>query len=81
MGYKLTNKVRIDLSDLGTDQNGNAFFVEIRNPKLLTWEQKMEMSKFGIAQGENLTPEQMTERGKMMQEYAQKLILSWNLLN
>lgn len=81
MGYKFTNKVRIDLSELGTDNNGNAFYVEIRNPKLMTWEQKMEMSKFGIAEGQKLTPEETAERGKMMQEYAQKLILSWNLID
>ena len=81
MGYKFTNKVRIDLSELGTDNNGNSFYVEIRNPKLMTWEQKMEMGKFGVAEGQVLTPEETAERGKMMQEYAQKLILSWNLID
>lgn len=81
MGYLLTNKVRIDLSDLGTDNNGNPFFVEIRNPKLMTWEQKMEMSKFGVAEGEVLTPEKTAERGIMMQDYAKSIILSWNLLD
>jgi hypothetical protein len=80
MGYKFTNKVRIELGELG-DNMGTPFFVEIKNPKLMTWEQKMEMSKFGVAEGEILTPEQTAERGKMMEEYAQKLILGWNLLD
>lgn len=81
MGYKFSNKVHIDLSELGTDNNGNAFFVDIRNPKLMTWEQKMEMGNFGVAEGEVLTPEKVAERANLMRDYAQKLILSWNLID
>lgn len=80
MGYKFTNKVRIDLGELG-DNNGTPFFVEMKNPKLMTFEQKTEMSKFGLVEGEVLTPEKAGERFKLIQEYAQKLILSWNLLD
>lgn len=81
MGYKVTARLKIDLSDIGTDNNGVPFFVEIKNPKLMTWEQKMDMSKFGVAEGQVLTPEETAIRGKMMQEYAQKIITSWNLLD
>lgn len=81
MGYLLTNKVKIDLGDLGTDNNNVPFFVEIRNPKLMTWEQKMELSKFGNVVGQVLTPEQTAERGIQMQDYAKSIITSWNLLD
>lgn len=81
MGYKNTAKIRVDLSDLGTDNQENPFFAEIQNPKLLTWPQKMEAAKFAVPKDKVLTPEETAEMTKGMKEYVFGFIKSWNLIS
>lgn len=73
MGYKVQAKNRIDLSDLG-DNNGTPFFVEIRNPRLLTFNEKIQFAKIAKIEDD-------IERTKAMTEHVQGLIVSWNLID
>jgi hypothetical protein len=75
MAYKVNPRLRIDFSDLG-DNNGTPFFVEIKNPKMMSFGEKMAFAKFApksVEQG--ITEEQINA----MKDIASKLILSWNL--
>ena len=81
MGYKMTAKIRIQFDDMGTDLNGLPFYVEIQNPKLLTWPQKMESAKFIVPEGKILTPEETKEQLAQMQEYVYGFIKGWNFID
>lgn len=81
MGYLNTAQITISMDDMGTDNNGLAFYVKIQNPKLLTWPQKMESAKFAVPEGKVLTPEETKEQLKQMQEYVFGFIKGWNLID
>lgn len=81
MGYKVTARLRIDLGDLGEDQNGVPFFVEIQHPRLLTWPQKMEAAKFQVPEGKTLTSEERQQQINDMVEYVRSFVKAWNLLD
>lgn len=73
MGYLAQTTLKIDLSDLG-DNNGIPFFVEIKNPKLLTFKEKI-----GLAKPTKIDDD--TEKVLAMQYVCKSLIISWNLLD
>lgn len=75
MGYsqKYRPTVNIDLSDMG-DNNGVPFFIEIKNPKFLTFEEKTANSDIS-----KITDEK--EKKKAMKNLAQSYIVNWNLLD
>lgn len=73
MGYKQIPTVRIDLAELG-DNNGVPFFVDIKNPKLLTFEEKMSFAKVGKVEDE-------IEKVKAMKEVTKDFIVAWNLID
>lgn len=73
MGYKVQPKIRIDLGDLG-DNNGTPFFVEIKNPKMMSFEEKKQFAKFSKLESEE-------EQVLAMKEVTKDLIIAWNLLD
>lgn len=73
MGYRLKPKIKIDLSELG-DNNGEPFFAEIKNPRMLTFEEK-------AAFGEVALIEEAKKRAAAMVEVARELVIAWNLLD
>lgn len=81
MGYKQRPTVRIDLSELG-DNNGTPFFVEIKNPKLLTYDEKM---KFALVAKDikdangNISINQDTVNS--LKDVAKSYITAWNLID
>jgi hypothetical protein len=96
MGYKVTGRLKIDLSDIGTDNNGNAFFAELQHPKLLTFDQKVELRKFqqiekkkktnpdGTVEEIDLTPDEQEENARRIlafKDYIQSFLRAWNLLD
>lgn len=46
MGYTKQATKRLSLADLGTDEQGNPFFVDIANPAMLPYGRKMYAMKF-----------------------------------
>lgn len=92
MGYNLKLTKRIDLSHLGTDNNGNPFYVEIVNLNAMPYEQKLnyinKMSEsFGDidtkkAQAGDLSGFKITKENIAGLKDAVKLMIkSWNLLD
>lgn len=75
MGYKAKYRptVHLDFSHIG-DNNGVPFFVDIKNPRLLTFEEKLEI-------GEASKKLNGAFDKKAMKEATRKLILNWNLLD
>jgi hypothetical protein len=73
MGYKQRPTVRIDLVELG-DNNGTPFFVDIKNPKLLTFQERMEFAKTSRI-------DDFMEKINSMKDLAKDFIVSWNLLD
>lgn len=71
MGYKSASKIRIDLSELG-DNNGVPFYVEIKNPKLITLGDREQFKKFGDTN---------TDRTETGMTYFKSMIVSWNLID
>jgi hypothetical protein len=81
MGYKLNNSIKIDLSKLG-DNNGVPFFVQMKNPKLLTYDEKMKFAAAGKdligADGKaNLNQENTNKMGEVALSY----VTAWNLID
>lgn len=77
MGYKISTKKRIDLSQLGEDSAGNSFFVEIKNAKMMTYDEKMAFVKLAPKKDEEFTPEMAAN----LKDVASSLVLSWNLIS
>lgn len=82
MGYKFRPTLNIDLSDLGEDANGLPFFVEIKHPKLLTYEEKMNfalVAKDVIDENKKII---MTkETIGTLEDVAKSYVVNWNLLD
>lgn len=77
MGYKLKVRERISLSELGTDLAGNPFYVEIKNPKMMLYDEKMSFIKFAQL-GKGDADEQIL---KDMKTVIGSFITSWNLIS
>lgn len=77
MAYKLKLKNRIDLGYLGEDSEGNSFYVEIKNTKMMTYEEKMQFAKFAPKQDEEFT----VEMASGLLEVVGGLVVSWNLIS
>lgn len=81
MGYKTRPTIKMDFEELG-DNEGVPFFVEIKNPKMLTYNERMEpaiTSKDAIdADGKMVMSK---ENFVMLAKYALSFITSWNLLS
>jgi hypothetical protein len=81
MGYKTRPIIRLDFEELG-DNDGTPFFVEIKNPKMLTYNERMEpaiTSKDAIdANGKMVMTK---ENFAMLAKYALSFVTSWNLLS
>lgn len=73
MGYKVKTTIDIQLGDLG-DNNGTPFFVRIKNPRMLTFEEKSAFAKLAKLESDE-------EKAKAMQEVAKSFIVAWNLLD
>lgn len=82
MGYKQRPTVRIDLSELG-DNNGTPFFIDIKNPRFLTYGEKMESASIAAESKKD-------ENGKIIMDKATSLkmaamaksyIVAWNLID
>jgi hypothetical protein len=85
MGYKLDRAIKIDLSELG-DNNGVPFFVQIKNPKLQSYNEKTDLmlAGKGISKDENGHVDLKSlnaDTFNSMRDYAKSLIVSWNLLD
>ena len=73
MGYKAKTTIDIPLDDLG-DNNGTPFFVRIKNPRMLTFEEKSAFAKLAKIESDE-------EKAKAMQDVAKSFIVAWNLLD
>ena len=89
MGYKVRPTITIDLSELGEDAQGKPFFVEIKNPKILTYGEQMAIAETS-QQFVNVETVDGVETKKMviskestvaMGKMAQSYIVSWNLID
>lgn len=45
MGYTHKSTITIKLGDFGTDCNGNDFYIEIKNPRLLTYGDREKLTE------------------------------------
>lgn len=70
--YKYRPTIKIDLSDFG-DNNGETFFIEIKNPHMLPYGDKLEMSKVF----ENA--DTFEEKEKAGREFIKGFLVSTNL--
>jgi len=80
MPYKTRPVIEMDFSDLGEDSEGKPFFVEIKNPKMLTYNERMEPAIAGKktigSDGKMImTPENFAILGN----YALTFVTKWNL--
>lgn len=73
MGYKAKTTIRVDLSDLG-DNNGTPFFVEIKNPKMMTFGQKLELGKSALI-------EDQAKKLDAIKGVVGSMITAWNLID
>lgn len=75
MGYnsKLKNIIKVDLSELG-DNNGVGFFIEMRNPEFLNFQEAMEAVTISKIYD-------IVEKITATKDFAKTLIISWNLLD
>lgn len=75
MGYKAKYRptLHIDLGYMG-DNNGVPFFADIKNPRLLTFDEKLEL-------GEISNVADKEEKKGAMKELVRKLVINSNLLD
>lgn len=92
MGYKFQIQKRIDLSDLGADNNGNPFFAEVKNMNALPYQEKMEylqsvsevyggMDIEKVQQGDISSFKIDAKKLSAVKETLRRLIVSWNLVD
>lgn len=77
MSYKLSTKKRIDLSYLGEDSAGTPFFVDIKNAKMMTYDEKMQLAELAPKADSELSQEMKDNLKKL----AGSLVVSWNLIS
>jgi len=81
MGYKTRPIIRLDFEELG-DNDGVPFFVEIKNPKMLTYNERMEPAILGKdSVGADGKMVMSKDNFAMLAKYALSFITSWNLLS
>jgi hypothetical protein len=79
MGYKQKATLKIELGDLG-DNNGTPFFVTIKNPAMMTFDETLDMAKMSKLQ--EMDRRALTDdEKKELHGFLQGLIQSWNLLD
>jgi hypothetical protein len=81
MAYTVKNStIRIDLSHLGEDDNGNPFFIEMKNPRFLSYEAKMAWAT-AVDTDDNGKIIRSLDNFKNLGAVAQKFITAWNLID
>lgn len=79
--YKIKSTITLDFSDLGEDQNNKPFFVEIKNPKFLSYSDKNVKAAIIQPYVKDDILEISKESIKALGTWGASFIVNWNLLD